>query len=471
MKNGQSLSTRWGTMLAVTFGLLMTAFDASSLNLALPAIQQHLGLRFSQAQWILLAYTLTVVSLMLICGRLADMYGRKRLYSAGFILFGLGALLSSLMRSPGLLIAARVVQACGGVLLLALGSAVLAQVFPPNHLGLAMGISAMVIALGQITGPLIGGALLQHYGWRSIFLVHLPLGMAGALLTWRQVPADSPGEPQKLDFAGAVVAFCGLFGFLLALSLGQREGWTQPQVWGLLFVSVCSFVVFLPLERSASQPLIPLQAFRNPALNIRLASTLLSYMAYGGSAVLFSYYLQTTRAMPPARAGALMMAAALAMAVMSPLAGLAAGKVGVQFPTIGGLLTLMMGYLAAAQLNEATPWWYYVFCTGLIGLGMGAFQAPNNSAVMLTSTRQHLGSVSGVLAMVRQLGQMLGIALLGVVWSTRPLSVAEPGAGTGLVARGSGLALLLAAILAGLATAANLWLLRLTGTPKGRNDS
>ncbi|MHB9034915.1 MAG: MFS transporter [Anaerolineae bacterium] len=406
-------------MSTVAVGLLMVSLDTSIVSLALPRIQNALASTFGAVQWILLAYSLVVVVTMLSVGRLADIYGRKRLYAAGFVLFTIGTGLCAVAHDLPLIIALRFLQGSGAVFILALNSAILTQAFPAEERGKAMGVSAFFISLGQIIGPLLGGVLLIHFGWPSIFLVNVPPGIAGVVLALVILPRDIPGNREPFDWWGAFCLLVALLGTLLGLTFGQRLGFGTPLVLGAFAIAVVMFAAFIYLERKVRFPMLDLQLLRNRSLVAALSGTFLSYISFAGAIILLPYYLQTIRSIGSAQAGLLMMVMPIAMAASSPLAGTLSDRFGEHVLTTLGLVLMTLGFSITSLLNTSSSWYLFSLCTALIGVGMGTFQSPNNAYIMGCCPKSRLGITSSMLAEVRNLGQTFGIALLGTIWIAR----------------------------------------------------
>ena len=420
MRSGQgSTTSKWAVMATVSIGLFMSAVDGSIVNIALPTLQRVFQTPFASVQWVVLSYALTVVTLMLSIGRLGDIYGRKPFYVSGFAVFTVGSLLCASSRSVTMLIASRVLQGCGAVMLLALGSAIVIKVFPRDERGKALGISGLMISLGQVSGPTLGGLLINHIGWESIFLINVPIGILGTILAWRFVPVDRPASGQQFDLAGAFCMFCALLALLLGLTLGQRVGFTNVKVLALFAATLTGLAAFILVELSKVQPLIDLRLFANRQLSVGLIGTLFTYLAIAGVVVLLPFYLQNVLGMNPGQSGIYLAILPLAMAASSPLSGWLSDRVGTPSIAVAGLTLMLLGYLLTRQLRESGTLLQYALIVAPIGLGMGIFQSPNNSAVMGSAERERLGIMSGLLAVIRNLGQTIGVAFLGTLWIVR----------------------------------------------------
>ncbi|MGL4648095.1 MAG: MFS transporter, partial [Caldilineaceae bacterium] len=235
-------------MASVAMGIFLATVDGSIVNIALPTLRAELNTTFAATQWVVLAYLLTLATLLLSVGRLADIVGKKRIYVAGFVVFTVGSVLCGLAPTVGWLIAMRVVQAIGAAMIFSLGPAILTEAFPASERGRALGISGMVVSIGIITGPTLGGIILGSLSWHWIFFVNLPVGIVGTWLAWRSIPLTTPRGGQTFDFAGAAALFVGLLTVLLALTLGQGRGYGDGLIIALLVVSGLTLAAFLVIE-------------------------------------------------------------------------------------------------------------------------------------------------------------------------------------------------------------------------------
>ena len=424
MNQGQNVeqidtSRKWFVMAAVASGMFLATIDGSIVNIALPTLERDLHTDFAMVQWVVLAYLLTIATLMLSIGRLADMIGKKTLYLCGFIIFTMGSALCGFSPNIQTLILFRVFQAIGAVMMTALGSAIITEAFPPAERGKALGVGGSMISIGLISGPTIGGLILSSFTWHWIFFVNLPIGIIGCLLVWRFVPAYKPSGKESSDFMGSFCMFIGLLTLLIGLTFGQMEGFSSPLTLGLLFVSAVSVWLFRLIEQRALHPMIDLTIFRNRLFSVNVISSFITFISTGGSVLLMPFFLQNIQAYPPEQAGLLLAVFPLSMGIVAPLAGWLSDRFGTRRLTVVGLAILLLGYIIITGFNEHTSALGYILAYIPIGLGMGIFQSPNNSAVMGSVPRQRLGIASGLLSLTRTVGQTAGIAILGAIWVSR----------------------------------------------------
>lgn len=417
-------SRKWYVMTAVGMGVFLSTIDGSIVNLALPTLVRYFGADFATVQWVILAYLLVITTLMLSIGRLADMIGKKPIYTSGFVLFTIGSVLCGLSPSIYWLIGFRVFQAIGAAMILALGMAIITESFPPGERGKALGISGSVVSVGIVVGPTLGGVLIDALSWHWIFFVNLPVGIAGTVLALRFIPNIKPSGGQRFDYWGALTLFVSLFSLLLALTLGQQLGFTDRRTLLLLANSALFIILFVVVELRTSQPMIDLRLFKNDQLSVGLATGFITFVAIAGTLLLVPFYLEDVLGYTPRQVGFLLAVVPIGLGITAPISGSLSDRFGTRPITVIGLVVLVVGYYALSSLAVDTTALAYILRFLPIGIGMGIFQSPNNSAIMGTAPRGRLGVVSGMLAITRTLGQTTGIALLGALWASRAIAYA-----------------------------------------------
>lgn len=407
--------------------VFMATLDMGVVNVALPTLSRELGADFALIQWVVVSYIMVIASLLLTVSRLGDMLGKKKIFNLGLLIFTAGSLLCGLAPGVGWLIAFRAVQGVGASMSQALGLAIVTEAVEPGRRGRAIGIIGATVSLGLSLGPSLGGVLLGLFGWRAIFLVNVPLGIFAWSLVQRHVPAFAPAESgQRFDLAGAVTVFAALGAYCLAMTTGQEAGFGAGPL-ALLAGAGAGLAAFLAVERRLAQPMLDLSLFRNPLFSLNLLMGVLCFISLSGMFVL-PFYLELAQGRGPVEMGLLMMAAPLSMGLASPLAGSLADRFGPRLITLVGLGVMIAGCLAVSTLQADTTWWGFVLRAAPFGLGIGLFQAPNNSAVMGEAPWSRLGVASGLLNASRTLGQTTGIPLAGSVFTAFVLAhAALPG--------------------------------------------
>jgi EmrB/QacA subfamily drug resistance transporter len=415
-------SRKWYVMAAVGMSILLSTIDATIVNIALPTLVRDLDTDFPTVQWVVLSYLLIQATLMLSVGRLGDMLGKKPLFTSGFIVFTIGSVLCGLAPSVYWLIGFRMVQAVGAAMLLALGMAIITESFPPSERGKALGISGTIISVGIVIGPALGGLIVDALSWRWIFFVNLPVGIIGTLMAIAYIPALKPSGRQRFDYLGAITLFLSLLAFLLALTWGQQLGFTDSRIVLLLAGSLLFLVAFILIEWRSSEPMIDLKMFRNNLFSVGLITGFLTFFAIAGVIILMPFFLENVLGYSTREVGLLLAAVPIVMSVIAPLSGSLSDRFGTRLITVIGLVILLGGYYALGSLNAETTAAGYLLRLLPIGIGMGVFQSPNNSAIMGAVIRERLGIASGLLSVTRVLGQTTGIAVLGALWASRVMA-------------------------------------------------
>jgi EmrB/QacA subfamily drug resistance transporter len=410
-------SKKWPIMAAVSMGIFLATIDGSIVNVALPTLEAELHTSFSLVQWVVVGYLLVITTLLLSFGRWADMIGKKKIYIAGYIIFTLGSLFCGLSSSIYMLIASRLFQAVGASMQMALGMAIVTEAFPPNERGKALGFTGLMVSLGIIAGPTLGGVILGSLSWHWIFFVNLPVGILGTIMVIRFVPNVIPGIKQKFDFYGAALLLVSLSSLTIGLTLGELNGFQTLLVYALLALFVITFAGFLYIEKRVTQPMIDLRLFANRLFSINLVTGFLTFMASAGTTILMPYYLQTVMGYTPQKTGLLMAVVPIALGIISPISGSLSDRFGTRPLTVIGLAFMLFGYILVSTLQTDTTALGYILRFLPIGIGAGIFQSPNNSEIMSSAPRESLGVASGLLSLTRTLGQTTGIAILGAIWT------------------------------------------------------
>jgi EmrB/QacA subfamily drug resistance transporter len=408
---------KWYIISAVAIGIFLATLDGSIVNIALPTLVKDLATDFSTVQWVVLSYLLTVTTLMLTIGRLADMFGRKKLYNSGYIIFTAGSVLCGLSPSIRYLIFFRVIQALGAAMIMALGPAIVTEAFPPHERGKALGITGSVVSIGIVVGPALGGIILSSLSWHWIFFVNLPVGIIGTLIVMKFIPHDKAKGRQRFDFIGALLLFISLMSFLLGLSLSQSEKISRILIVALFLAWLVTLVLFIRVEAAKEFPMMDLSLFRNKMFSLSLCTGFLTFVCIAGALIILPFYLENILNYSPRTMGFLLGVVPIGIGIMSPVSGYLSDRFGTRLISLIGLFSIMIGYYAASTLNEQISSLGYILRFLPVGIGMGIFQSPNNSAIMGAAPRNRLGIASGLLASTRTLGQVTGVALMGTIWA------------------------------------------------------
>ena len=391
--------------------------DGSVVNVALPAIGQALGAPTGGLQWVVNGYLLPLSALLLLGGAAGDRWGRRPLLLAGILVFGIASLGCAVASELPTLVVARFVQGCGAAMLMPTSLAVLGDTFSGEARGRAIGIWAATGAIAGAVGPVLGGVLVDAVGWRAVFLINLPLAAAALFLAIRAVPATTARSGQKLDVPGALLATAGLGLVSWGLTEGSgRAGWSVFAVGGTA-MGVVALLLFLVVERRRGEAaMMPLAMFGSAAFTGLTLLTLLVYGALGGLFVLLPFVLIQAGGYSASMAGAALLPLPLLLAVVSPLAGSLAGRVGPRLPLTIGPAIVAAGFLMMLRITLAVSYWTEVLPALLVvSIGLAGAVAPLTSAVLGSVGADHTGSASGLNSAVARTGGLVATALVGPV--------------------------------------------------------
>ncbi|MEJ2718548.1 MAG: MFS transporter [Deltaproteobacteria bacterium] len=404
---------RFQILFALMFGIILTPIDGSMVNVILPTLTDVFSAQIAIAQWVPMIYLLIISSLVLFFGRLGDIWGYKKVFQCGLVVFVTGSALCGLSHSMYELIVFRALQAVGAAMLMAVPLAIITACFPANELGKALGTFSVSIAAGLAIGPSFGGFIASLLGWRFTFLINVPLGIAAFFIIHRVMP-EIKGQSGKYDFLGAVTAFGFLFCLLLFVNRAQGSGINVANET-LVIVSLASGIGFFLIERYAADPMLRLNLFRNITFTFASISSLLNFMAQFVVIFLTPFYLHRVLHYAPNRIGLIMTAFPLAVMVAGPFSGWLSDRIGSRGLSCAGQLICAAAMLLLSRLPASAEALDVALRLALFGAGAGVFQSPNTSAAMSSVPRPHLGVASSVLANVRNIGMVVGIALAGVI--------------------------------------------------------
>ncbi len=431
-QSGPETSERnpWLILLVLCGAVFMLLLDTTIVNVAQQEIKVALGADLSAIQWILDSYIMAYAVLILSFGRLGDVFGRKKLFIIGMGIFTLASalcaastLIGQLIGAPAAaaLIGARVLQGVGGAMMMPQTLSLITVAFPPNKRGAAMGAWGSVVALGAVLGPIVGGALVTNYPWEWVFLINVPLGVIAIVATLAIVPESiDPQATGRIDWGGLLLSASGIFALVFAAIEGNRLGWTSPVILGSFLASLILLIAFVAWERHATDPMMKLELFRNR--NFSVANVLALAVSFGMLGIFFpmTVFLQGALGMSPFEAGLAMLPNGLVLMFAAPLAGRFTDRFGARWILVGGLSLMCLGIvLLIGQISVTTTQWSLIVPLMVTGLGMGMTFAPMTAAAMAQVPSRIAGSASGILNTTRNIGQVLGIALLGSILQSR----------------------------------------------------
>jgi EmrB/QacA subfamily drug resistance transporter len=414
----------WLVLLVLCTAVFMLLLDTTIVNVAQVKIKESLGATLTEIQWVLDSYILAYAVLLLTFGRLGDIFGRKRLFILGMAVFtaasalcGASAWIGDQLGVSGVtvLIAARVLQGIGGAAMMPQSLSLLTVAFPPEKRGAAMGAWGSVVALGAIVGPVIGGLIVTNYAWEWIFLINLPVGIIAILATMRIVPESvDPTASKKLDYGGVVLSGLGIFALVYAAIEGNKEGWTSPLILGLFAASAVLLTAFVLWERRVPDPMMKLELFK--LRNFWVGNVIALVVAFGMLGIFFpmTLFLQQVLGFSPIRAGLTMTPMSAMILVGAPLAGRLTDRIGARWILFTGTGLMAIGILMIiGRIDLETDWLTLLPALVVTGLGMSMTFAPMTAAAMREVPPRIVGSASGIINTTRNIGQVLGIAVLG----------------------------------------------------------
>ena len=406
----------WVT-LSVSIGVYMSTLDASIVNISLPTIVQSFNTHLSTVAWVVMAYLIIITGCLLLMGRFSDLYGQRRIYLLGFLIFTVGSALCSFSPTIHFLIGSRMIQGLGASALMANSPAIMTTAFPEEERGRALGMLASVVSAGFLTGPILGGFLVEHFGWRSIFFINVPIGMIGIYLCAKVLDRDVSRSSTRVDLRGAVLLFSFLTFLLLFLNRMARG--SGPLLWGCLFLSLLSFGLFIVAETHSLSPLVDLRLFRRRLFISSLGASFLSFWISAAHTFVIPFFLQDILKFSPSKAGIFIFPVALTVMVTAPLGGRFSDRVGVRIPATIGLamtsLTVFSFTLLKPGANDLGILWRQI----VLGIGISLFNPANNSAIIGSLPRERLGLASSFLALARNLGMVMGVAFAEMVIAFR----------------------------------------------------
>ena len=409
---------RGWTLGIVSLGLFMVVLDNLVVNVALPSIHRDLGASIQALEWTVSAYILSYAVLLLTGAALGDRFGRKRMFMAGIALFTASSAAAALAPSIDTLIAARAIQGIGAAIATPLTLTLLADAFPPDRRGMAIGVWSGISGIAVALGPLVGGAVVQAASWQWIFWINVPIGivlvpLAGLRLT------ESHGPASRLDLVGLALSSTGLFGIVFGLVRSQSLGWGSPVIVASLAAGVALVIAFVAYERRTESPMLPMSFFASRGFAVTNAVSLAMYFGMFGSIFFLSQFLQNVLGNTPLQAGVKLLVWTGATMVVAPLAGFFSERYGSRLFMAAGLAlqAIALGWLAA----EASITQSYVSMIGpfiLAGSGMALVFAPSANAVLASVRTDQAGQASGATNAIRELGGVLGIAVLGTIFTS-----------------------------------------------------
>jgi EmrB/QacA subfamily drug resistance transporter len=406
-------------LLTMCFALFMAMLDNTVVNVALPKLSEKLGAGISGLQWVVDGYVLAFASLMLTGGILGDRYGRKRMFLTGLGIFTFSSLMCGFSGTTSHLIAFRGLQGVGGALLLPGTLSIITVTFPAHERAKAIGIWAGVSGLALSLGPTLGGYLVQHVGWQSVFFLNVPIGILGFIVGLQTIRESRSEQARHLDIPGLLLGTGALFSLTYALIEANQDSWTSPTIVTALVGAVVLFIAFLQYEKRAREPMMPLHFFRIPAFSAGNSVAFSISLGMFGTFFFMSLYLQFIRGYGPFAAGLRFLPLTAMIVIFAPLAGRYASKHGSRLPMTAGPLLAGAGLLLLSRVGTNTNFLLIFPVFMMMGIGMGITMTPMTAAVMNAVGAQRAGMGSAMTNTSREVGGVFGIALLGTLLTTK----------------------------------------------------
>jgi EmrB/QacA subfamily drug resistance transporter len=396
--------------------LLLVGLDSTIVNVALPAIHRSLHASLSGMQWIIDAYTLVIASLLMLSGSTADRIGRRRVFQVGLLLFTLGSALCAVAPSLDVLIAARALQAVGGSMLNPVAMSIIRNVFhDPRERAQAIGLWGATIGIAMGLGPVLGGALVDTVGWRYVFLVNVPIGLAAVVLTALYVPESRADHARRIDPVGQLLVIVGLASLTYAIIEGQGDGWGSTEIVTLFIVAIVSFVTLVRYELRRHEPLIDVRFFRSAPFSGASITAICAFSAYGGFLFLNTLYLQDVRHYSAFHAGLCTLPIAAVTIVLAPLTGRFIARRGTRAPLLAAAVAFIASPLLLVGLAVHTSLLLMIASYILFGFAMGMVNAPITNTAVSGMPAAQAGVAAAVASTSRQVGATMGIAVIGAV--------------------------------------------------------
>lgn len=401
-------------MLVTTVGSSLTPFMGSSIAIALPSIGHDMAMDAILLGWVATAYILASAMFLVPIGRIADIYGRKKIFTFGMITYTAASLLSAISTSAAMLISFRVLQGIGGAMVFSTSVAILTSVFPPQERGRVLGIYAGAVYIGLLVGPFVGGLLTQHLGWRSIFWINVPLGLLMvALILWKLKGEWAEAKGEKFDFVGSIIYSLMLIAIMYGFTM-------LPEMSGavLILAGALGIVAFLKWENRVEHPVLNTSLFRkNRVFALSNLAAFINYSATFAVGFLMSLYLQYIKGLTPQNAGLVMVASPVIQAIFSPIAGRLSDKIEPRIVSSAGMGIVVIGLILFIFLEMNTSLWYIIAGLIIFGFGFALFTSPNTNAVMSSVEKKSYGIASATVATSRQLGMVFSMGMVMMIFA------------------------------------------------------
>ena len=419
--SGRDRSPNKSAVLSICcLSLFIVGLDITVVNIALPSIGRDLHASISGLQWTVGSYTVVMASLLMFSGSTADRFGRKRTFVVGLTVFSVASLLCSLAPSVGLLVVFRVLQAVGGSMMNPVAMSIITNTFTdPRERAQAVGVWGAVFGISMALGPIVGGTLVSTVGWRSIFLINIPVGLAAIVLTLRFIPESRAPRPRRFDPLGQALVIVLLSTLTYGIIEAPSRGWSSAVILAAFSASGAALVGLLVHEPRREDPLIDLRFFRSVPFTSSIIVSVAAFAAFGGFLFLNTLYLQEVRGLSPVQAGLATVPMAVMTMLAAPLSGRIVGRRGPRLPLAISGVCFVTACAMLTGLDSATPFAQLLAAYVIFGLGFGFVNAPITNAAVSGMPRAQAGVASAIATTSRQFGQTLGVAVVGAIVTSR----------------------------------------------------
>ncbi|MDI3497426.1 DHA2 family efflux MFS transporter permease subunit [Archaeoglobus sp.] len=415
----QSVLKAWIAFLPVSAGLFMVLLDVSVLNVALPRIAEDFGAKMSDLQWIMNAYTLTMVVLLVLAGRIGDMVRRDRFFILGMVIFVLGSFLCAQSWNTQSMIAFRTLQAIGGTILSGNVLAIAAELFPPGRRGEVMGLNAILTASSFTLGPIIGGWLTTHLSWHWVFYINIPIGIVAIAAAWFTLPPLGGREKVPIDWVGAVLLSIGLGALTLGIIEGQNWGWWDEKTLSCFIITLPYLLAFSLWELRTPYPMLDLSLFKIRNFSVGVVATAILFFGVSASLFVFPYFLQGLKFLSAEEAGYWLVAIPIMNTFVAPVAGRLSDRMDPKYLMSLGPLFFAIGLINITSIDVDIKYWDFFAKIAPMGIGMGMLMSPSFNVILSSVPLEKVGMANGTVRSVNTLGQAMGIAVGGVLLTTR----------------------------------------------------
>ena len=420
MQPDEPKKTRWTLrliLLNVCIGQTVVGLDQRAITVALPTLTETFQTAFTTIQWTVLVYDLVLIGLIITMGRLGDLFGRRRFYSAGFMVFVAGSALCGMSQTVGQMIFFRAIQAVGGAMIAANGRAIVSVALPREERGRALGLTSTAFHIGFLTGPALGGFLIDTIGWRWIFYINLPIALWGAYLAWKIIPESKTEGKVSVDIAGALLLLVTNGLFIYAIDLLPRLGWRHPTFVLTLALSLIAMTFLLIAESKAITPILILSMFRSRLFTAGILSLFLITATLSAINFLLPFYLQNLLGYSPSQFGWIIVADSVIIMFMAPIAGTLSDRVGSRLLCTIGCAVIVIAQFFVASLGLDASLLRIMLPLALWGVGWALFNAPNQSAILGAVSADKIGAAAGMIATTARTGGAVGVAMAATVFS------------------------------------------------------